>query len=83
MDEEFSYLLGSSLHAVATVVAAFLGGLALGARFLGASLARRRRGPPTYALLELGVGLCGIGGPKASRRSSGPWRSTPRTGARG
>ncbi len=53
--KQLSYLLGSSLHAVATVVAAFLGGLALGARFLGQPLSRRPRRLLSYALLELGV----------------------------
>jgi spermidine synthase len=53
-------MLGSSLHAVATVVAAFLGGLALGARFLGTPLARRGDGARVYALLELCVGLIGV-----------------------
>src|SRR5438552_10241857 len=58
--KQLSYLLGNSLHAVATVVAAFLCGLALGARLLGVPLARRGQGPRTYALLELGVGLLGL-----------------------
>ncbi len=55
--KQLSYMLGSSLHAVATVVAAFLGGLALGARFLGVRLARRPGRLRAYALLELGVGI--------------------------
>ena len=55
--KQLSYLLGSSLHAVATVVAAFLGGLALGARFLGVRLARRPGRLRAYALLELGVAV--------------------------
>ena len=58
--KEFSYLLGNSLHAVATVVAAFLGGLALGARFLGTTLSRRGDGARTYAWLECGVGVLGL-----------------------
>ena len=58
--KQLAYLLGSSLHAVATVVAAFLCGLALGARVLGVPLARRGQGPRTYALLELGVGVLGV-----------------------
>jgi spermidine synthase len=58
--KQLSYLLGNSLHAVAAVVAAFLCGLALGARFLGVPLARRGRGARIYALLEIGVGLLGI-----------------------
>src|SRR5258706_2238054 len=58
--KQLAYLLGSSLHAVAAVVAAFLGGLALGARLLGVPLARRANGARTYALLELGVALLGL-----------------------
>jgi spermidine synthase len=58
--KQLSYLLGNSTHAVATVVAAFLGGLALGARFLGAPLARRGRGARVYAILEIGIGALGL-----------------------
>src|SRR5512143_343997 len=58
--KEFSYLLGNSLHAVATVAAAFLTGLALGAYVLGVRVARLRRGARAYALLELGIGLIGL-----------------------
>ncbi|MEO5987776.1 MAG: hypothetical protein ABIU54_07320 [Candidatus Eisenbacteria bacterium] len=58
--KQLSYLLGSSLHSVATVVAAFLAGLALGARFLGVPLSRGEHGARTYALLELGVGALGL-----------------------
>src|SRR5262249_455170 len=58
--KQLAYLLGSSLHAVAAVVASFLLGLALGARLLGVPLARRGNGARTYALLELGVGALGL-----------------------
>jgi spermidine synthase len=58
--KQLSYLLGNSLHAVTTVVAAFLCGLALGARFLGVPLARRGNGARIYAALELGVGVLGV-----------------------
>ena len=58
--KQLAYLLGSSLHAAAAVVAAFLGGLALGARVLGVPLSRRANGARTYALLELGVALLGL-----------------------
>src|SRR5258708_27461659 len=58
--KQLAYVLGSSLHAVAAVVASFLGGLALGARWLGVPLARRANARRTYALLELGVGLLGL-----------------------
>jgi spermidine synthase len=59
--KQLAYVLGSSLHAVATVAAAFLCGLAIGARVLGVPIARRGNGARTYALLELGVAVLGIG----------------------
>ncbi|MCC6653101.1 MAG: hypothetical protein IT348_18255, partial [Candidatus Eisenbacteria bacterium] len=49
--KQLAYVLGSSLHSVATVAAAFLCGLAIGARVLGVPLARRGNGARTYALL--------------------------------
>jgi len=58
--KQLSYLLGNSTHAVATVVAAFLGGLALGARFLGTPLASRGNGARVYAALEIGIGVLGL-----------------------
>ena len=58
--KQLAYLLGNSLHATATVVAAFLGGLAIGALFLGTPLARRGRGVRTYAALELCVAAFGL-----------------------
>ena len=58
--KQLAYVLGSSLHAVAAVVASFLGGLALGARVLGVPLARRGEGARMYALLEVGVAISGV-----------------------
>ncbi|HUK63152.1 MAG TPA: fused MFS/spermidine synthase, partial [Dongiaceae bacterium] len=58
--KQLSYLLGNSLHAVATVVAAFLFGLAMGARFLGPRLGRRGSGHRVYAALEIGVAVLGV-----------------------
>ncbi len=58
--KQLAYLLGGSLQSVATVVAAFLGGLALGARFLGARLANRPGLTRTYAALEVGVAVLGV-----------------------
>jgi spermidine synthase len=58
--KQLAYLLGNSLQAVSTVVAAFLTGLALGAYVVGTRVARLRRGARAYALLELGVGLLGL-----------------------
>lgn len=58
--KEFSLLLGNTLHAISTVVAAFLCGLAIGAWWLGGVLTRRGSGPRTYALLELGIAAIGL-----------------------
>jgi spermidine synthase len=54
-----STTLGNSLFAISTVVAAFFGGLALGACTLGPRLADRADRVRLYALLEIGVGLLG------------------------
>ena len=50
-----SSLLGASTPAAALVLAAYFGGLALGAALYGRFAARRRAPLRTYALLELGV----------------------------
>ncbi|MGE5177018.1 MAG: fused MFS/spermidine synthase [Hyphomicrobiales bacterium] len=55
-----SYLLGNSIYGVSTVVAAFLGGLGLGAAW-GGRLAPRVRNPLVfYARLEIVVGALGL-----------------------
>ncbi|HXF58671.1 MAG TPA: fused MFS/spermidine synthase, partial [Candidatus Saccharimonadales bacterium] len=60
-----SYLLGNSIYGVATVVAAFLGGLGLGA-VVGGRLASRTREPLLlYARLELLVAVMGLLSPAA------------------
>jgi spermidine synthase len=60
-----SYLLGNSIYGVATVVAAFLGGLGLGA-VVGGRLASRTRTPLLmYARLELLVAILGLLSPLA------------------
>ena len=70
--KQLTYLLGGSLQSVATVVAAFLGGLALGARVLGTRLAARPRLTRSYALLELGVALLGVALLPVLRSLDGP-----------
>jgi spermidine synthase len=70
--KQLAYLLGSSLHSVAVVVAAFLGGLALGARFLGGPLAHGGDPARRYALLELGVALLGLAILPLMRALDGP-----------
>ena len=52
-----SLVLGSTGFAVATVVAAYMGGLALGSFVLGRWADRIRRPFLVYGLLELGVGI--------------------------
>jgi len=50
-------LLGSTLYSVSTVVAAYLGGLALGAWLCGRVVHRVARPLRLYGLLEAGIGL--------------------------
>ena len=60
-----SYLLGNSIYGVSTVVAAFLGGLGIGA-VVGGRLASRSREPlMLYAGLELLIGIMGLASPLA------------------
>ncbi len=70
--KQISYLLGSSLHSVAVVVAAFLGGLALGARLLGGPLARTGDPARRYAVLEFAVAGVGLAILPALRLLDGP-----------
>lgn len=58
--KELSHVLGNSLHAISTVVAAFLCGLALGAWQLGPRLSRPGEGARRYAWLELGIAGIGL-----------------------
>lgn len=52
-----SYVVGSTAHAVSAVLAAFMGGMALGAQLGGRFAARVRRPLVAYGVLELGVAL--------------------------
>ena len=64
---ELYEVFGSTIHSVTTVVAAYMGGLGLGAWLLGRradSLARPAR---LYGVLELGIGLFGLASPWAVR----------------
>ncbi|MFN0149378.1 MAG: fused MFS/spermidine synthase [bacterium] len=62
-----SHSLGNSLYAISTVVAAYLGGLAFGAEFIGTRLARRCRLLRSYALIEWAIALFGIASVPALR----------------
>src|SRR5262245_28085123 len=70
--KQLAYLLGGSLQSVATVVAAFLGGLALGARVLGTRLASRPGLARCYAALEIGVAVLGVAMLPLLRSLDGP-----------
>jgi spermidine synthase len=55
----FSHLLGGSSLAISTVLAVFMGGLALGSRFFGKRVDRARRPLRLYAYLEFGIAFFG------------------------
>jgi spermidine synthase len=57
---QFALVFGTSELAVATVLAAYMGGLALGARVVAAWLARITRPVVIYAALELGIAITAI-----------------------
>lgn len=57
------HVLGNTLEAITTVVAAYMGGLALGAAWTGRSGAGQKRPVLAYGLLEVGIGLFGIASP--------------------
>ena len=53
-------MLGVTIYATATVVAAFMAGLALGSFFLGRRIDREKQPLRIYALLELSIGLAAL-----------------------
>jgi spermidine synthase len=57
---QFALVFGTSELAVATVLAAYMGGLALGAWLVERWLPRLNRPVLTYAALELGIGACAL-----------------------
>lgn len=57
---EFALVFGTSELAVATVLAAYMGGLALGAALIDRMLPRFTRPVLGYALLELGIGAASV-----------------------
>ncbi|MCP5059300.1 MAG: hypothetical protein GY937_21565 [bacterium] len=68
---EFAFVFGTSDLAVATVLAAYMGGLAAGAGLAGRIAPRIRRPILTYAVLELGIGLSALAVPFAIKASTG------------
>src|SRR5262245_21648319 len=57
--KELSYLLGNTLFAVSTVVAAFMAGLMLGSLVAGRTAGRFPRPVRAYALLQGAIGVLG------------------------
>lgn len=56
----FTNVFGNTTYAVSVVLAAFMGGLAMGSFVLGRFIDRRGRHLEVYALLELGIGLSAL-----------------------
>jgi len=55
-----SQLLGGTTFAISAVLAAFMGGLALGSRFFGGRVDKSRRPLRFYAMLELAIAALGL-----------------------
>ncbi len=62
---QFAFVFGTSELAVATVLAAYMGGLAAGAGIAGRFVTRVRRPLLVYGLLELGIALAALAVPFA------------------
>ncbi len=58
--KKLSLIFGVSSHAISSVVAAYMGGLALGSYLFGRFADRRRVSLRLYALLELGIAVSAI-----------------------
>src|ERR1700753_3109965 len=52
-----SQMFGSTIYAQTVVLAAFMGGLALGNRFFGRGSDRARHPVQTYGILEIAIGI--------------------------
>jgi len=62
---QFAFVFGTSELAIATVLAAYMGGLAAGAAIAGKWVDRIRRPVATYGLLELAIALTALAVPLA------------------
>ncbi len=60
---EFGFLFGTSELAVVAVLAAYMGGLALGAAAASRFVGRLARPVLAYGLMELGIAVCALGVP--------------------
>jgi len=57
---ELQHFFGSTLHSITTVVAAYMGGLGLGAYVMGRRADRHRNPALLYGMLELAIGVFGL-----------------------
>jgi spermidine synthase len=71
---EFSFVFGTSNLAVATVLAAYMGGLSLGAMLAARFMHRIRRPVLAYGLLELGIAASALAVPVLIRAVSSLYR---------
>jgi spermidine synthase len=71
---EFSFVFGTSNLAVATVLAAYMGGLSLGAMLAARLMHRIRRPVLAYGLLELGIAASALAVPALIRAVSWLYR---------
>jgi spermidine synthase len=78
-----TYVFGASLYAVAAVLAAFMGGLALGSFLFGRWIDRRRNPLRTYAALEILIGLSALAVPHLLRMADPIFGSIYRNGESG
>lgn len=58
---QLSLVFGVTIFAASAVLAAFMGGLALGSHLVGRRIDRVRNPVRVYAWLEIGIGLCAVG----------------------
>ena len=58
--KELSYILGNTYYAIATVVAAFMTGLAIGSALAGRYGSKVKYPIKAYALMEFVIAICGI-----------------------
>ncbi|MEO6462386.1 MAG: fused MFS/spermidine synthase, partial [Candidatus Eisenbacteria bacterium] len=66
------HVIGNTLQAITTVVASYMGGLALGAAWAGRSGLGQKRPVLAYGVLEMGIGLFGIASPYLIRALDAP-----------
>jgi spermidine synthase len=75
-----TYFFGATQYAVSTVLAAFMGGLALGSFLFGRWVDRRRNPLRLYAFLEIGIAVSALAVPALLRVADPVFRALYRNG---